>query len=68
MEYIEWSGIAPEGKVALKYGKKPEALLERIIKVATSPGDIVMDFFAGSGTTLAVAHKMNSKRSQYGKM
>jgi adenine-specific DNA-methyltransferase len=37
---------------------KPEALLERIIHIASDPGDLVLDFFAGSGTTAAVAHKM----------
>jgi len=37
---------------------KPERLLERIIHLATSPGDMVLDSFAGSGTTAAVAHKM----------
>ena len=38
---------------------KPEKLLERIIEISTEKEDIVLDFFAGSGTTLAVAHKMN---------
>ena len=37
---------------------KPERLLSRIITLATEPGDIVLDSFAGSGTTGAVAHKM----------
>lgn len=37
---------------------KPERLLERIIHIATDPGDIVLDVFAGSGTTAAVAQKM----------
>ncbi|QOD05905.1 site-specific DNA-methyltransferase [Pseudarthrobacter sp. BIM B-2242] len=37
---------------------KPEALLERLIAAATQPGDRVLDCFAGSGTTLAVAQKM----------
>jgi adenine-specific DNA-methyltransferase len=37
---------------------KPEKLLERIIHIATNPNDIVLDSFAGSGTTGAVAHKM----------
>jgi adenine-specific DNA-methyltransferase len=37
---------------------KPERLLSRILEVATSPGDLVLDSFAGSGTTGAVAHKM----------
>lgn len=40
---------------------KPEKLLERILTIATNPGDIVLDSFAGSGTTGAVAHKMGRK-------
>ena len=40
---------------------KPEALLKRIIEISTQENDLVMDFFAGSGTTLAVAHKMNRR-------
>jgi adenine-specific DNA-methyltransferase len=40
---------------------KPEALLQRIIHIATNPGDIVLDSFAGSGTTGAVAHKMGRR-------
>lgn len=40
---------------------KPEKLLERIITLATEPGDIVLDSFAGSGTTGAVAHKMGRR-------
>lgn len=55
---ISWTGIAPEGGVKLKAGKKPEKLLRRIIYMTTEPGEIVMDFFLGSGTTCAVAHKM----------
>jgi site-specific DNA-methyltransferase (adenine-specific) len=38
--------------------QKPEALMERIIKVATNPGDLVVDPFAGSGITLAVASRL----------
>jgi adenine-specific DNA-methyltransferase len=37
---------------------KPERLLQRVIQVGSEPGDIVLDCFAGSGTTAAVAHKM----------
>jgi len=37
---------------------KPEQLLQRILHIATDPGDVVLDCFAGSGTTAAVAHKM----------
>ena len=55
---IAWQGISPEGGVTLKSGKKPEKLLERIIYMATEPGDLVLDFFMGTGTTCAVAHKM----------
>jgi len=37
---------------------KPERLIERILTISTNPGDIVLDFFMGSATTCAVAHKM----------
>ena len=40
---------------------KPERLLERILTLATKAGDVVMDFFLGSGTTAAVAHKMGRR-------
>lgn len=40
---------------------KPERLIERVLRIATSPGDIVLDSFAGSGTTGAVAHKMGRR-------
>ena len=40
---------------------KPERLLERVISIASNAGDIVLDSFAGSGTTGAVAHKMGRK-------
>ena len=41
--------------------QKPEALLERIIKASSNEGDIVADFFVGSGTTLSVAEKLGRK-------
>ena len=40
---------------------KPERLLMRVLQIATNPGDIVLDSFAGSGTTGAVAHKMERR-------
>src|SRR5690606_39128681 len=40
---------------------KPERLLERVLMLATNPGDLVLDSFAGSGTTGAVAHKMGRR-------
>lgn len=56
-----YEGIAKEGDVTLKGGKKPEKLIRRIIDMATNEGDIVLDFHLGSGTTAAVAHKMCRK-------
>ncbi|NOT12460.1 MAG: site-specific DNA-methyltransferase [Methylococcaceae bacterium] len=40
---------------------KPEGLIQRVLEVATNPGDLVLDSFAGSGTTGAVAHKMGRR-------
>jgi adenine-specific DNA-methyltransferase len=40
---------------------KPERLMQRIIQIATDPGDVVLDSFVGSGTTAAVAHKMGRR-------
>ncbi len=40
---------------------KPERLIERILHIATNPGDLILDSFAGSGTTGAVAHKMGRR-------
>ncbi len=50
-----------EGGVAFPNGKKPEALLRRILDLATAPGDLVLDPFLGSGTTAAVAHAMGRR-------
>jgi adenine-specific DNA-methyltransferase len=58
---IPYNGISKEGGVTLKNAKKPEKLLHRIIEISTNERDIVMDFFLGSGTTAAVAHKMNRR-------
>lgn len=55
---IPATGIAREGGVTLKRGKKPERLLHRLISAFSRPGDLVLDFFAGSGTTGSVAHKL----------
>lgn len=56
---ISYEGIAKEGSVTLKGGKKPERLIRRIIEMASNPNDIVLDFFAGSGTTASVVLKLN---------
>ena len=41
--------------------QKPEALMERIIKMASNEGDLILDPFMGGGTTAAVADKLNRK-------
>lgn len=50
-----------EGGVDFPKGKKPEFLIKRVLELATSAGDTVLDSFAGSGTTGAVAHKMGRR-------
>lgn len=40
---------------------KPERLIQRVIHIATNPGDLILDSFLGSGTTAAVAHKMGRR-------
>jgi len=57
-DHISWAGIAREGGITLKNGKKPEKLIKQILEICSDKGDLVMDFFAGSGTLGAVAHKM----------
>lgn len=47
-----------EGGVELRSGKKPESLLKLIIELTTKEDDIVLDFFCGTGSTPAVAHKL----------
>ena len=60
-----WTDIFPVNSQAnedTKYDtQKPEALLERIIKVSSNDGQLVADFFCGSGTTLAVAEKLGRR-------
>jgi adenine-specific DNA-methyltransferase len=55
---IQVTGIAEEGGVELRRGKKPEELLKRIIEMSTKRGEIVLDYHVGSGTTCAVAYKL----------
>ena len=54
-------GVGQEGGVLFPNGKKPEKLIERLLNMATNKGDLVLDCFMGSGTTAAVAHKMERK-------
>lgn len=54
--------ISPTSSERLGYDtQKPEALLERIIKASSNEGDLIADFFCGSGTTAAVAEKLGRK-------
>ena len=50
-----------EGGVSFPKGKKPEHLIKRVLEIATKKGDWVLDSFLGSGTTIAVAHKMRRR-------
>jgi adenine-specific DNA-methyltransferase len=60
-----WTDIIPVNSQAIEdtgYAtQKPEALLERIIRASSNPGDLIADFFCGSGTTAAVAEKLGRK-------
>jgi adenine-specific DNA-methyltransferase len=56
----ELMGLFPEIQDVFQT-PKPERLIERIIHIGSEPGDIVLDCFAGSGTTAAVAHKMGRR-------
>lgn len=54
-------GVGQEGGVLFPNGKKPEALVRRVIQMCTKPGELVLDSFGGSGTTAAVAHKLGRR-------
>jgi adenine-specific DNA-methyltransferase len=58
---ISTINLNKEGGVVLKSGKKPEKLIQKLIELSTTNNDLVMDFFAGSGTTCAVSQKMKNK-------
>jgi len=58
---IPKADLANEGGVDFRRGKKPEALLARVLRIATRKNDLVLDSFLGSGTTAAVAHKMGRR-------
>ena len=60
-----WTDVPPvnsQAKERLSYPtQKPEALLDRIIRASSNEGDLVLDCFCGSGTTAAVAEKLNRR-------
>lgn len=55
------NNLHKEGGVEFPKSKKPESLIKRILELCTSPNDLVLDSFLGSGTTAAVAHKMGRR-------
>ena len=59
--HIDMRNVDGEGGVKFKSSKKPERLIKDILNVYTNTSDLVLDSFLGSGTTAAVAHKMQRK-------
>jgi len=58
--WADIQAINPSAKERMGYPtQKPEALLERIIKASSNPGDVVLDAYCGCGTTVAVAERLN---------
>ena len=57
----QFGNCRQEGGAEFRGGKKPEILLHMLLSHFTTPGDLVLDSFLGSGTTAAVAHKMRRK-------
>lgn len=55
------NNLTKEGGVVFPKGKKPEALVSRIIEMTTDNGDLVLDSFLGSGTTASAATKLNRR-------
>lgn len=55
----EYNNASDQGGTKLRNAKKPEELLKFLMELFTEEDDLIMDFFLGSGTTAAVAHKMN---------
>ena len=58
-EDLNWNNVTREGGVSFPSGQKPERLVEICLSLATKEGDWILDCFGGSGTTFAVAQKMN---------
>jgi len=60
--WLDLNPINSQAKESAGYAtQKPESLLERVIKASSNEGDLVADFFCGSGTTAAVAEKLGRK-------
>lgn len=57
----EYNNVNSEGGVSFRNGKKPEAYIQFYLEMFSQPGHLVMDFYLGSGTTAAVAHKLGRR-------
>lgn len=57
----EYNNVSREGNVSFRNGKKPEELISFLINIFTDPGNVILDYHLGSGTTSAVAHKLNRR-------
>lgn len=58
---VDFQNTQNEGSVSFPNSKKPEFLVNRVLRLCTEENDLVLDSFLGSGTTAAVAHKMGRK-------
>ncbi|MBR1579215.1 MAG: site-specific DNA-methyltransferase [Selenomonadaceae bacterium] len=62
LDFVQsYNTVNSEGEVEFRNGKKPEDLIEFLMNIFTDENDIVLDAFAGSGTTAAVAHKLKRR-------
>jgi len=60
--WLDINAVNSQARERVEYPtQKPESLLERIIRTSSDTGDLILDAFAGSGTTLAVAEKLNRR-------
>lgn len=57
----EYNNVADQGNVSFRNGKKPEELMKLLLDLFTVYDDLIIDYHLGSGTTAAVAHKMNRR-------
>lgn len=55
----QYNTVNSEGEISFRNGKKPESYIRYFVEMFTDEGDVILDFHLGSGTTAAVAHKMN---------
>ena len=57
----QYNNVNAEGECSFRNGKKPEEYIKYYFEIFSAPGDIVLDYHLGSGTTAAVAHKLNRR-------